>query len=123
MLSRGGAPGWVRGLSNAVCGVKRATSRRPADRYPTASDMVAALRQACHPELAAPKRRTGLWWVAACLALALASTALAVAFWIPSARPLELPSGFVPAPGAQLVNLRDRVYPSVILCRLHGLLS
>ena len=50
--------------------VKRATARRPSERYSTAVEFVAALREAVFPSGRAP-RRTWLRWVAAAALLAL----------------------------------------------------
>jgi hypothetical protein len=100
--------------------VKRATARRPAERYGTAVEFVAALREAVFPSGRAP-RRTGLRWVAAVAMLALVASALALQWRLSGATPLVLPAGFVAAPEAEMVELHGHSCPDQILCQLHGL--
>jgi hypothetical protein len=101
--------------------IRRATARQPADRFSSTSEMIAALRAACHPQLVAPRRRAWLWWTAACVALALVSSALALQMSGLGPKSLMLPAGFLAAPGATSVVVHDRSCPDQIICELHGL--
>jgi serine/threonine protein kinase len=100
--------------------IRRATARQPIDRFASACDMVAALREACHPTPVVPRRRNRLWWSAA-VALVLVSTALAIQLATSGPRALRLPAGFIAAPGATLVDVHGRSCPNEVICRLHGL--
>ena len=99
--------------------VKRATARRPADRYATAVEFIADLREAVFPSGRAP-RRTWLRWVGAAAVLTLVVSAAALQ-WRLSGTPLVLPAGFVAAPDANWVDVHGRSCPDQILCQLHGL--
>jgi hypothetical protein len=104
--------------------IRRATARQPADRYPSASDLIAALREACHPTPVVTRRRTWLWWTAACVALGLMIVPVAVQLFgiLPvGPRPLILPAGFVADPAAKRVTLHDRACPERVICEMHGL--
>jgi serine/threonine protein kinase len=102
--------------------IRRGTAREPSARFASASDLMLALRQACHPQSGAPRRQTLLRWTAASLvvALALVSSALWL-HWHAGPRPLQLPSGFAAAPGAKIVKLHERNCPDQIISTRHGL--
>ncbi len=100
--------------------VKRATARRPSDRYASTVEFVAALREAVHPSGRAP-RRAWLRWVAAAALLALIPSALALQWKLSSPKPLVLPEGFVAAPDAQMVDVHGHNCPDQIICERHGL--
>ena len=101
--------------------IRRATARQPADRFGSASEMVAALREACYPSPETPRRRGRLWWAATAAALVLVSSALALQLSTAGPRQLQLPPGFAVARAATLVAVRGRNCPDSILCQLHGL--
>ena len=100
--------------------VKRATARRPSERYTTAVEFVAALREAVFPSGRAP-RRSWLRWLAAAVLLALVPSALALQWKWSGLAPLVLPAGFVAAPDAEMVAVHGHGCPDRIICQLHGL--
>lgn len=100
--------------------IQRATAKKPEARYPSVSEMVAALYEAAGLTPVAQKRRTWPWVAVACAVLALSASIVAVELGR-GPQTLVLPEGFVAAATAQGVVIHDHEYPDQIVCERHGL--